>query len=63
MSPKEVAGRTGKQAHGSNSTRETKVIVIWMAEQREDYDDAVADAGSIKLLRCDRQRRFTRHRS
>ena len=46
MRPKEVAGRAGKQADGSASTREAKVIVIWTAEQRDEDGYAVCDAGS-----------------
>ena len=46
MRPNEVAGRAGKQADGSASTREAKLIVIWTAEQRDEDARAVKDAGS-----------------
>ncbi|MDE0102856.1 MAG: ISKra4 family transposase, partial [Bryobacterales bacterium] len=46
MRPKELAGRSGKQADGSARTREAKLVVIWTAEQRDDDGRAVCDAGS-----------------
>ena len=46
MRPKEVAGHPGKQADGSASTREAKLIVIRTAEQRDEDGCAVCDAGS-----------------
>ncbi len=43
----ELAGRYGKQVHGSAKTREVKLCTVWSAESRDAEDNPVRDAGSV----------------
>jgi hypothetical protein len=47
MRKDEVQGRPGKQADGTSKTREMKLCTVWTAEDRDDDDIPVRDAGSV----------------
>ena len=45
--PSETAGRKGKQADGSASTREVKLVSVWTAQKTDEEDNPVTDEGSV----------------
>jgi hypothetical protein len=47
MRQEEVAGRPGKQADGSSTTREVKLCTVWSAEGRDAEGVPVRDVGSV----------------
>lgn len=47
MRAAELLGHRGKQPDGSAKTREAKLCAVWSAEQRDERDLAVRDAGSV----------------
>jgi hypothetical protein len=45
--PAEVAGRAGKQPHGSAKTRQAQVVTVWTAQSPEEEGKPGRDPGSI----------------